>query len=757
MINNNNSLVVGRALGATSNQVKKISELGPNFTHLGSVSEYAANRERLSELGPNFTYLGSVSEYANPSYEDTPQPPEITQSEAFWNSLKHGLSFNLDDEVEAITALGRDPDDGLTPFAFLNELAPIAFVNGMKKYWLSGDKKYEDKYDKEVKKRRDYQRRMSDTHYWTSLGGNILGSALPSLATLGAGAGASLAGRVAPHATSKLGQLFSRAVPTSVGRVGKYVGEKASPFLGITNKTTFPHLLKVGALSGALHGAGEGEGAGNTLINTALGAGFGVGGAAVGSVVGSGLGSIGGLAARAVSPSHVNGVPKETLREITKHLSNDTAEALGKSFHKAASPDDYVVDHSPILQDLVFEISRKNPDASLDLIQRAGARAKGGGERIHQAADEHFVPRQDVVSLKDDLIASKKAASESLYEIAKKTPIGEKYYGALNELMERPYFKRAYYQALTKFKNDGNKIVPFSSQKFSLLKDKPNMAVLHNTKEKIDDMIQLERNQGKKSNIRTLYGIQKKLLEIMDDVSSEYTKGRAIYHRYSSHVDAMSEGEKIVSKKINKDKFSKILGGLSEGEQEYLKKGARAELLESMTQTTDHVSNAKQIFDTDDLYERFAKTFGSDKAAAVKKAVDREANYADLYNRIPNRVADKEIGFSHNVTPPTSVADAAMQAGKATLKASYIPFKTAALKERQRIEKDVVKLLTGGTNFSNDEIVNILQRMVQAQHKGYVTKEWVKQVSAALFGGGGKAFAGQFNMLSTPSQKRVYN
>ncbi|WP_375647797.1 hypothetical protein [Bartonella sp. CR84HXZ] len=725
MINNKNSLVVDRALGATNNQGKKISELGPNFIN-----------------------LGSVLEYANPSYENTLLSPEITQSEAFWNSLKHGLSFNLDDEVAGIVAAGRDDE---------NESALNAFRKGLYRYWLSGDKKYEEKYEKEANRIRDYQRRMSDTHYWTSLLGNVVGAALPSLATLGAGAGASLAGRVAPHATSKLGQLFSKAIPTPVGAVGKYVSGKASPFVGITNKTTLPHLLKVGAASGALHGAGEGEGLGHTLQSAALGAGFGAGGAAVGSVVGSGLGSIGRAVARSVLPSHVNGVPKETLREITKHLSNDTAEALGKSFHKAASPDDYVVDHSPILQDLVFEISRKNPDASLDFIQRAGARAKGGGERIHQAVDEHFVPHQNVVGLKDDLIASKKAATESLYGIAKKTPIGEKYYGALNELMERPYFKQAYDQGLDEFTSGGNKVTPFSSKKFSLLKEEPNMGVLHETQRKLRFMIDTARNTGDDSKVRTLVGIRKKLLEIMDDVSSEYTKGRALYRKYSSHVDAMREGEKVLSKEINKDKFSKILGGLSEGEQEYLKKGARAELLESMTQTTDHVSNAKQIFDTDDLYERFAKTFGSDKAAAVKKAVDREANYADLYNRIPNRIADKEIGFSHNVSVPTGKFDAAMQAGKATLKASYIPFKTAALKERQRIEKDVVKLLTGGTKFSNDEIVNILQRMVQAQHKGYVTKEWVKQVSAALFGGGGKAFAGQFNMLSTPSQKRVYN
>ncbi|MCZ2159255.1 hypothetical protein NPX99_08410 [Bartonella sp. 220] len=744
-----------------------VPELGDDVYVVGYMSDYGRNQasqttknasphkyrigDHVPELGDDVYVVGYTSDDNDRSYEDTPQSPEITQSEAFLNSLKHGLSFGLDDEVEAITAAGRDSDD---------DWAIPSFIRGMIGYW-GGDKKYEDKYDKVVNELRDYQRRMSDTHYWTSLGGNILGSALPSLATLGAGAGVGLArwagGRFAPHATSKLGQLFSKAIPTPVGTVGKwvgaggkYVGEKASPFLGITNKTTLPHLLKVGALSGALHGIGEGEGLGHTLQSAALGAGFGAGGAAVGSAVGSGLGSLGGLAARAVSPSHVKGVPKETLREITKHLSNDTAEALGKSFKNTASPNDYVVDHSPILQDLIFEISRKNPDASLDLIQRAGARAKGGGERIHQAADEYFVPRQNVTGLKDDLIASKKAATESLYGIAKKTPIGEKYYGALNELMERPYFKQAYDQGLDEFTSGGNKVNPFSSKKFSLLKEEPNMGVLHETQRKLRFMIDTARNTGDDSKVRTLVGIRKKLLEIMDDVSSEYTKGRALYRKYSSHVDAMREGEKVLSKAFDKDKFSKIFGGLAEGEQEYLKKGARAKLLKGMDQTKDKVSKAKQIFDTDDLYSRFANIYGSDKASAVKKVVDREANYADLYNRIPNRIADEKISFTHNITPPTSVADAAMQTGKATLKASYIPFKTTALRERQRIEKDVVKLLTGGTNFSNDEIVNILQRMVQAQHKGYVTKEWMKQVSAALFGGGGKAFAGQFNMLSAP-------
>ncbi|WP_406604319.1 hypothetical protein [Bartonella gliris] len=674
-------------------------------------------------------------------YENAQQSPEITQSEAFWNSLKHGLSFNLDDEIAGITAAGRDDE---------NENALKAFGKGLIGYWLSGDKKYEDKYDKAVNKLRDYQRRVSNAHYWTSLGGNALGSALPSLATLGTGAVAGLVGRVAPHVASKLGQAFLKVGQTPVGRAGRYVGEKASPFLGITKNTTLPHLLKVGAASGAAHGAGEGEGVGSRLTSAAVGGGLGAAGTAVGSLVGSALGSTVGGIRRLLSPSHKQGVSKDVLREISKHLSNDASEELGKSFGRSKSPTDYVVDHSPILQDLVFELSRKNPDASLDFIERAAARALGGGERIHQAADEHFVPRQNVTGLKDDLIASKKAATDSLYEIAKKTPIGEKYYGALNELMERPYFKQAYDEGLKEFTSGGNKVSPFSSQKFSLLKEKPNMGLLHETQRKLRFMTDTARNMRDDSKVRTLLGIRKKLLELMDDISSEYKKGRALYHQYSARVDAMDAGSKILSKSVNKDEFSKIFDELPEGQQKYFKKGSRGELFEGMRQTTDKVSKAKEIFDTDDLYERFAKIYGADKASAVKKVVNKEANYADLYNRIPNRIANKEISFTHNMHMPTSTQDAALQVGKAAVKASSIPFKEAALRERQRIEKDIVKLLTGGSKISNDKIVELIQSMVTAHNRGYVTKEWVNQFLASLLGGGGKALAGQFNMLSTP-------
>ncbi|WP_208434782.1 hypothetical protein, partial [Bartonella taylorii] len=603
---------------------------------------------------------------------------------------------------------------------------------------------------------RDYQRRMSDTHYWTSLLGNVVGAALPSLATLGTGAVAGLAGRIAPPATSKLGQAFLKAVPTPVGTVGKwvgagvkYVGEKASPFLGITKNTTLPHLLKVGAASGALHGAGEGVGLGHTLQSAAVGGGLGAAGTVVGSALGHLAGSTVGGIRRLLSPSHKQGVATDTLREISKHLGKEASEELGKSF-KNAVPTDYVADHSPFLQDLVFDIAKRNQEAYLDLTKRAEQRALGGGERIHQAADEHFVPRQNVTDLKDDLIASKKAATESLYDIAKKTSVGERYYGALNELMERPYFKQAYDEGLKEFMSGGNKISPFSSQKFSLLKEKPNMGILHETQRKLRFMTDTARNMGDDSKVRTLVGIRKKLLEIMDDISSEYNKGRALYHQYSSRVDAMGEGEKVLSKEVNKDEFSKIFDELPEGQQEYLKKGSRAELFEGMRQTTDKVSKAKEIFDTDDLYERYAKIYGADKASAVKKVVDREANYADFYNRIPNRIANKEISFTHNVSMPTDKFDAAMQAGKAAVKASRIPFKEAAFRERQRIEKDVVKLLTGGTQIPNDKIAKLIQDMIKAQEKGYATKEWVKKLSAALLGGGGKALAGQFNMLSTP-------
>ncbi|WP_019219030.1 hypothetical protein [Bartonella florencae] len=693
----------------------------------GDIPEYATSksgkRYRLRVLDDSSDFTETTS----------PEPPEIKQGEAFWNSLKHGLSFNLDDEFSAIIAAGRDHEDD-------NPL--WAFGKGLYNYW-SGDKKSVEKYEKEANKLRDYYRRMSDEHYWTSFLGNALGSAIPSLATLGGGALAAGARFAAPRvsnslAGSKLGQLLSKA---GQSRPSQF----ASPFLGITKNTTLPHLLKVGAASGALHGAGEGEGLGNTFTSTIAGAGLGAGGTLAGSALGHLAGSTVGGIGRLFSPSHKEGVEKATLRAISKHLGNESSEALGKSLGSKAVDTDYVADHSPFLQDLVFDIAQKNQGAYLDLTERAQQRALGGGERIHQAADEHFVPRQNITGLKDDLIASREAATESLYDIAKKTPIGEKYYGALNELMKRPYFKQAYDAGLEKFISDGNKVSPFFSQKFNLLQEKPNMGVLHETKYRLGHMIDTARNIGDNSKVRSLVGIQKKLLEIMDDISSEYKKARGLFHQYSSRVDAMDEGSKILSKSINKDEFSKIFDELPEAQQEYFKKGSRGELLEGMGQTGDKVSKAKEIFDTDDLYDRFAKIYGADKASAVKSVVGREANYADFYNRIPNSIANKDISFRHNVNVPTSTRDAAFQTGKAALKASWIPFREAAFRERQRIEKDVVKLLTGGSEIRNEKIVELIQSMVKAQEKGYATKEWVKKLSAALARSSGNEVVRMFN------------
>ncbi|WP_246744231.1 hypothetical protein [Bartonella grahamii] len=729
-----------------NSQPEFLPYFGPNIEVIRRIPDNELEkpkRESLPYFGSNIEVIRRIpdDEFEGfGEYETSPEPPEITQEEAFWNSLKHGLSFNLDDEISGITAAGRDHEDD-------NPL--WAFGKGLYNYW-SGDKKSVEKYEKAANKLRDYYRRMNDEHYWTSLFGGALGAAIPSLATLGGGALAAGARFAAPRvsnslAGSKLGQLLSKA---GQSRPSQFASQFVSPFLGITKNTTLPHLLKVGAASGALHGAGEGEGLGNTFTSTLAGAGLGAGGTLAGSALGHLAGSTVGGIGRLFSPSHKEGVEKATLRAISKHLGKEASEELGESV-KNAVPTDYIADHSPFLQDLVFDIAQKNQGAYLDLTKRAEARALGGGGRIHQAADEHFVPRQNITGLKDDLIASREAATESLYDIAKKTPIGEKYYGALNELMERPYFKQAYDEGLKRFITDGNSVSPFSSQKFSLLREKPNMGALHKTKEVIDLMIRTEKKQGDNSQVRSLVGIKKKLLEIMDDISSEYKKARGLFHQYSSRVDAMDEGSKILSKSINKDEFSKIFDELPEAQQEYFKKGSRGELLEGMGQTGDKVSKAKEIFDTDDLYDRFAKIYGADKASAVKSVVGREANYADFYNRIPNSIANKDISFRHNVSVPTSQRDAAFQTGKAALKVSWIPFKEAAFRERQRIEKDVVKLLTGGSEIPNEKIVDLIQDMVKAHHKGYVTKEWVKKYFAALFGGQGKELARHFNMLST--------
>ncbi|WP_375696607.1 hypothetical protein [Bartonella sp. AP331QHHD] len=704
------------------------------FDVIDNNSQNNASRSRYVTLEDGTRYRFDVLNDAS-NFEETtsPQHPEITQSEAFWNSLKHGLSFNLDDEIAGITAAGRDSDD---------QWAISAFLNGLYNYW-TGDKKTIEKYEKEANRIRDYYRRMSDQHYWTSFAGNALGSAIPSLATLGGGLLASGARLVAPTlarnvAGSKLGQAFLKAGQLPPSRF-------ASPFLGITNKTTLPHLLKVGAASGALHGAGEGEGLLNTLQTTASGGTLGMGGALAGNLVGSMLGSTFGGIRRLFSPSHTKeGVSKDTLRAISKHLGNEASEELGESFKKAV-PTDYVADHSPFLQDLVFDIAKRNQGAYLDLTKRAKQRALGGGERIHQAADEHFVPRQNVTGLKDDLIAIRKAEPHTLYEIAQKTPIGEQHYGALNELMKRPYFKQAYKGGLQEFTSGGKEVSSFSSEKFNLLKEKPNMGVLHETKVKLGLMRDEAEKIGDNSKVHTLVGIQKKLLELMDDISPKYKKARSLYHQYSSRLDAMDEGSKILSKSVNKDEFSKIFDELPKAQQEYFKKGSRAELLQGMGQTKDEVSKAKEIFGTNDLYKRFAKIYGADKASAVKKVIEKEADYADFYNRIPGRVADEKISFRHNVNMPTGKHDAAVQLAKAAGKAAWIPFKEAAFRERQRIEKDVVKLLTGGTEIKNAQIVDLIQRMVNAHHKGYATKEWVKKRFSDLFRLSGNEVVRMFN------------
>ncbi|WP_051018482.1 hypothetical protein [Bartonella queenslandensis] len=696
----------------------------------GSIPEYVT-----SKSGKRYR-LRVIDNDSNFEETTSPQHPEITQSEAFWNSLKHGLSFNLDDEIAGITAAGRDSDD---------QLAITAFWNGLIKYW-GGDKQTIEKYEQEANRIRDYYRRMSDQHYWTSFAGNALGAAIPSLATLGGGLLASGARLVAPTlarnvAGSKLGQAFLKTGQSLPSRF-------ASPFLGITQKTTFPHLLKVGAASGALHGAGEGEGLGNTLTSTLSGAGLGAGGAVVGSALGSLGGSTVGGIRRLFSPSHKEGVEKDALRVISRHLGKEASEELGNSF-KNAVPTDYVADHSPFLQDLVFDIAQRNKGAYIDLAKRAKERAMEGGRRIHEAADkhlaQHFTPRQNVTDLKGDLIAIREAEAHTLYEIAKKTPIGEQYYGALNELMKRPYFKQAYKEALQDFISGGKEVGSFSSQKFNLLKHKQNMSVLHKTKEVLDEMMDIEKQQGRKRKIHTLVDIKKKLLELMDDISPKYKKARSLYHQYSSRLDAMDEGSKILSKSVNKDEFSKIFDAFPKAQQEYFKRGARGEFLQDITKTKDKISKAKDIFDTDDLYDRFANIYGTDKASAVKKVVDKEADYSDFYNRIPDRVADEKISFTHNVSVPTSESDAAMQVGKVAIKSSMIPFKEAARRERERIEKDIVQLLTGGTEIPNKQIVKLIQDMVKAYHNGYATKEWFKKVSSGLFMLSGNELVRMFN------------
>ncbi|MBB5074432.1 hypothetical protein HNQ69_001574 [Bartonella callosciuri] len=618
-------------------------------------------------------------------------------------------SFLFDDkDLTVWDALKSHGISGLT--AGYSDEIQAANEAGFTDYW-KGDQKAEEIYNRRVAKERAYQKALEKKYPWLSSGAYIVGSILPTLASL-----------------AIPGLNFLRAGST-LGSLGKG--------------------MLVGAGSGALHGSGAGEGY-NDTVNSALAG--GVGGAVlspVASLAGMGVSkAVRGVGNALKSPPLVRNifnparkeVSNKALREVAKQLYEDNTKKITERL--SFEPHDvFLTDINEKLRQALWNSSRTNKDVYNILKQAHEKRLGGSVQRLDDMMDQTIASYQNSDALKRMLKQQGKEAHDHLYEQARRAPIGEKHYEALNKIFENKGFQKALKDAVSALEEHPLKANPqrFYDKKLSSLNYKPTVELLDQTKQSLDDLIEKSKRLGDNQKVSGYQILKKDLVNIMDAISPPYQAARNSAAKYKGFEESFEKGRQALGTKLEKSiERDAVKENLSKGnwtdKNNSYQMGMRDALDDLLRKKDDPINELSNLLKQNLASENLERIIGAERFAAFKKAVDQEQFYSDAAKKgFTEFRGAPELSVFDGVRVPHSVPDIPVQAGKLSRNIFSHPNAPEAVRARQELERGIAKLATFGVKgMERNEIAQLIQSALKWHHAGVLTDEGLKIVSRAI-------------------------
>ncbi|GAA5112764.1 glycine zipper family protein [Bartonella jaculi] len=624
------------------------------------------------------------------------------------NSQPTTDDFSFDDkDLTWLDALKSHGVSGLT--AGYSDEIQAANEAGFTDYWR-GDKRAEEIYNRRVAKERAYQKALEEKHPWLSSGAYVVGSILPTLASL------SIPALNFLRAGSTLGSLGRGAL--------------------------------LGAGSGALHGSGAGEGYSDT-VNSALAG--GAGGAILtpaASLAGAGVSKLGGLLVNALkspplvrnylNPAHKE-VSNKALREVAKQLYDNKTpkitERLSSEPHEV-----FLTDINEKLRQTLWNSSQTNEDVFNILKQAHEKRLGGSVQRLDDMMEQTIVPYQHSDTLSRTLKQQGKEAHDHLYEQARQTPIGREYYPALNKLFENKGFQKALKEAVNTLEEHPLSINPrrFYDRRFSSITYKPTIELLDQTKQSLDDLIEKSKKHSDNQKILGYEVLKQNLVKIMDEISPTYKAARGSAAKFKNFADSFEEGRKALGTKLEKSfERDAVQENLSKGnwtkQNNTYQMGMRDALDDLLRKQDDPINQFSNLLQQNLASENLKRMIGPERFSTFKKAVDQEKFYSDAsqkgyqeFQGVPEFSLFDGINFSNFWHWPT-------ESLKLVRNIFYHPNSPEAVRARQEIERGIAKLATFGVKgMERNEITQLIQNALKWHKAGVITDQGLKIVSRAI-------------------------
>ncbi len=682
----------------------RVPELGDDvyvadypLKHSNSGKHYRPG-DRVPELGDD-VYVADYPLYVE-GLQNTANQSRVTDDFSFddkdltwWDALRShgasGLTAGYSDEIQAANEAG--------------------FMD----YWR-GDKRAEEIYNRRIAEERAYLKALEKKHPVLSSIGYIAGSFVPTALSFVPG----------------LGLLRVGAAASTFGNIGK--------------------AAILGAGSGALHGSGAGDGLYDRLASAGIGGGIGAVAGPVGSLAGTGaswgLRKAGhGLQQVPFVRRHFNPAYKDVqtkaVREVAKTLYDDGVENVAERL-ASAPRHAFLTDISPNLEVSLANMGKTNTRVSELLKHAHGERVQNAIRRIGQSADENITPLQDTKVLKRALEEQGKREYTPLYAQAYRTPIGKRYYPALNRLFKNQWFQDALKEAVDTLKGDPRKAIAqrFYNKDFPHINYKPTMELLDQAKKSLDDLRDKYKNFGDNQKSSGYQMLKNNLVKITDEISPTYKAARSSVAKYEGFEEAIQQGKRIAEKDISGEGIAEGLrkGAMPNGLNTY-HVGIR-DYIDDILKKSRSVNRLSNILQTESMSENLSRSLSPTNVKAFRKALDDERFYQDAAQRsLKPFQGTPEASVLEGVRLPHGKVSAAHEGAKITQNILSDTIKKLPQKERQIFESDIAKLATFGVKgMTQQEVAQMVQRFINWHKKGVLTEKTMHFISSALMGEAGR-------------------
>lgn len=541
--------------------------------------------------------------------------PQASQPAADDFSLPNYRTEFKPEDLGMLNALGRGGLSGLT-FGFSDELLP------------------------DTEKQRRYHEALKQEHPWTYFAGEVLGAALPTMATGGIG----LVGRAAASGAGwalRAQKLASKVkYADKIGQAMLNVGDRPiiGGILGMTGRGTpsIGTLARVGALSGAAHGLGEKhsdrlQGAREGAIAGGL---LGAAGGGAVSLVSKGVGAIG----RKV-------LPRSGAREVGEMLAETSgSDIVSKLRELEKTPTKSVFEIKPETAKYVTPLSRENLAVN-DLLSSEFRRLRGQvAENIDDLVTDSTTRIVDVPDSLNKIRENATLVSRESYEKAMANPfdVSDDLYREINNLLESETIRKQFNKAVADLSDirvsrdiadiSGYVVRPLHDSRYENVSYELSKPLLDQLYKNLGELSQQAFLEGNKATSATIGGLQKKLGGVLQRHIDGYAEATTTHRKNLLPADFLQQGyesfmqgspndmafalktlfqknDDILTPEMSDMLLGRFREGFSAGLREYLGKFTKSEI----------PGKLMNLLDKPNFEKKFSIVFGDDSIKGIEK------------------------------------------------------------------------------------------------------------------------------------------